>query len=126
MLQRASTVLIVAFLAIASEGVLCALPCSAALTNHTGDAGVPTGHCETHPVQPFADLILTAAPGFCGEHSSTSSPSERASTRMTFRDVSTLQTVSFIAEDSRGNILGSSLRPEVYGSPPSPAPPLRI
>jgi hypothetical protein len=119
-------VLIIAFLAIASEGVLCALPCSAALTNLTGDAGAPTGHCETHPVQPSADLTLAAAPGFCGEHASTSSPSERASTRIAFRDVSTLQTVSLSSEDRRGNIQGSNLRTGVHGSPPSLAPPLRI
>ena len=125
MLQRASTVLIVAFLAIASEGVLCALPCSAALTSLTSDAGVPTGHCETNPVQPFADLTLAAAPASCGEHASASSPSERASTRMAVGDASTLQSVS-VSPDGRGDSRDSNLRIEVHGSPPTLSPPLRI
>lgn len=124
MLQRASAVLILAFLAIASEGVLCALPCSADLTSPNRDAS-PTVHCETNPVQPVADATLAAAPGSCAEHASTASPSERASTRMTFRDASTLQTVSFSA-DERGDIRGSNLRIQVHGSPPNLSPPLRI
>ena len=126
MLQRASTVLIIAFLAIASEGVLCALPCSAALTNLTGDAGAPTGHCETNPVQPLADLTLAPAPGFCGgEHAGITSPSERASTRVAFLGAATLRTAS-VADHRRGNIPGSNLRTEVHGSPPILTPPLRI
>jgi hypothetical protein len=117
-------VLIIAFLAVASEGVLCALPCSADLT-YPNTGASPTGHCETNPVPPFADLTLAAAPASCGEHAGTSSPSERASTRMAVGDASTLQTVS-VSPDERGDTRGSNLRIEVHGSPPTLNPPLRI
>ncbi|MEX1127315.1 MAG: hypothetical protein WEB50_01990 [Vicinamibacterales bacterium] len=116
--------LLIAFLAIASEGVLCALPCSTALTHPTSDAS-PTGHCETNPVQPVAGLTLAAVPGFCGEHANIISPSERASNRVAFLDASTLQTVSSAADEG-GGIRGSNLRIEVHGSPPNLSPPLRI
>ena len=122
--QRASTVLIIAFLAVTSEGVLCALPCSADLTHPPGNAS-QTGHCETNPVQPFAGLTLAAAPGFCGDHVTTASPSERASTRMALLDASTLQTVPFTADEGVG-IRGANLRIEVHARPPNLAPPLRI
>lgn len=127
MLQRASTALIITVLAIASEGVLCALPCSAAMADATRDAS-PTGHCETNTGQPVADLTVAAAPGFCGDHTFTSSPSERASNRTAVRDASTLQSVSFSGDDRRRDVASSHLRSEVHGSPPSPSltPPLRI
>jgi hypothetical protein len=124
-LPSVSALLVVALLALTSQGVLCALPCGTDVAAQGKDASATAGHCQSGVTGIPADLRVAPAAGSCADHSGTELLSERASTRSS-NHASAAQPADFSTYGAGSGDAAPVTLARREGSPPPLIAPLRI